>query len=546
MRGSFASLVPAALGVLGVLAVACESRVSLGARCTTAAECAAGLSCTAGRCRAACTTEQDCAEGLRCLRGEDGVDACSVQPEEECVTLADCGDAFVACRQGRCETGCTDESDCVSGTCVDGSCGEPTVSGLDEVGRIALGGGAADVAARSFVLHAPEDPARALDLATAPGFTDLDVAVEPVGAGDRSFRLYLTTMESPAEQRGLPVLLDVTLRGASADGVTRLVAGGSNATSTAAALQRDGRPAFLWLVRDVDGPDQPDDFAIYLRAQEGVLGMRTNDPEARYPGQAAVAWGLGVEDGGPAWGVRVVSPTQNAFAAVAPSGGLGSEASLPLPDDDRAAVDAQGTYRGFLLRRTSARSVHFVRVSGSDELEGSLQDLPMASTCAPGIAHIATATGGNYVVATCTSRTVELRRLECPAMSPLAACSVVPITRIQLAGEPAEVSLERWPGGVALVARRQSTGSLDGGVDIHLVGDPTLAGTDVAVDDVPTFSGVLPPSYQLDAFTDFQLRHVASASASGEGASVLVVAGLYEDDNQVAQVRLHVMQVTAR
>jgi hypothetical protein len=249
---------------------------------------------------------------------------------------------------------------------VEGSCLEPTLEGLGELGSIALGtpAGGAVVESSSFVLHATDNPSRPFELATASGFTDLDLAVER-GATAGEWRLYAATMESPEISRGLPVLLDVALRDVVADTVARAVAAGSDATSVAAEAIGDGRPAFLWVVGTpdpIDSPDSPLTFAFFQRAEEGTNVMRTDDEVTRFPAEAAIATGLGADGLGPSWGIRVASPTESYFMAVAPSGGRGSQAILDLAPGDRMPV--------WIRRQTPAASKPkqdasiVVRVSG--------------------------------------------------------------------------------------------------------------------------------------------------------------------------------------
>jgi hypothetical protein len=100
---------------------------------------------------------------------------------------------------------------------------------------------------------------------------------------------------------------------------------------------------------------------------------------------------------------------------------------------------------------------------------------------------------------------------------------------------PSSVELESWAGGIVLVSRDAQ------GVHLRpLADDASPAALGVRYD------AVLPSSYRTDALTDFELLHVAANAAVRTDGAVVVVAGFYTDDNDVAQIRLGVLEVTAR
>jgi hypothetical protein len=132
-----------ALLLVGVasFALGCESRVSLGGRCTRREECAALLTCVGGLCREECTGPSECPSGQRCIAGPSGVRACTRPVEETCDATDPCDPSvFAECRDGRCVTGCTDGSTCVSGTCdtsaAVGVCVEPISTGGADAGPL--------------------------------------------------------------------------------------------------------------------------------------------------------------------------------------------------------------------------------------------------------------------------------------------------------------------------------------------------------------------------------------------------------------------------
>ncbi len=103
---------------LSVLALACESRVSLGGRCVQREQCAALLTCVGGLCREECRGPNECPSGQRCIAGPSGLRACSRPVEETCGASDPCDlELFAECRAGQCVTGCSTGSECVSGTC---------------------------------------------------------------------------------------------------------------------------------------------------------------------------------------------------------------------------------------------------------------------------------------------------------------------------------------------------------------------------------------------------------------------------------------------
>jgi alpha-tubulin suppressor-like RCC1 family protein len=99
-RWSFVLLIAACL------AGGCESRVSIGARCTADAECGS-LQCEYGRCRAACVLDADCGGALVCNQG-----VCA-EPSESCTVGSGCLLATLACADTICAPRC-DTTPCPS------------------------------------------------------------------------------------------------------------------------------------------------------------------------------------------------------------------------------------------------------------------------------------------------------------------------------------------------------------------------------------------------------------------------------------------------
>jgi hypothetical protein len=115
------------------LAVGCEARVSLGARCELASDCPPSMVCKMGRCRNECFEARDCAFPAECMV-EGTVGGCRV-PED-----AACGDGMPACatglvcHEGRCAQECDGQGACAAGqVCQDRVCVRNTTVGECDV-----------------------------------------------------------------------------------------------------------------------------------------------------------------------------------------------------------------------------------------------------------------------------------------------------------------------------------------------------------------------------------------------------------------------------
>lgn len=102
-----------------VLAVGCESRVSLGERCVRDDDCASSLLCRLGTCRLDCLRDSDCGAAAHCVRVASGVGACTLAVEERCTTTV-CP-APLVCREDRCQAGCSIDADCLASQRCDGT-----------------------------------------------------------------------------------------------------------------------------------------------------------------------------------------------------------------------------------------------------------------------------------------------------------------------------------------------------------------------------------------------------------------------------------------
>jgi hypothetical protein len=126
------------VSALVVLALGCEARVSIGARCSPAQGCSGSLACSAERCREVCIDHRDCPGGNRCLVGTDGLGTCALVDDPAC-TASSC-EPGLTCFDASCFDPCTSGRCPVGGTCVDGRCLSPSTPPVDAG---AVDGGAA-------------------------------------------------------------------------------------------------------------------------------------------------------------------------------------------------------------------------------------------------------------------------------------------------------------------------------------------------------------------------------------------------------------------
>lgn len=102
------------VGSLLPLVAGCESRVSLGGRCTMDSECGA-LRCRFGRCRAECTSAGDCADPAAFCIGNAGAGVCTVPTVDRCES--DCTQIGLVCAGELCTTPCA--TGCLAGSTCD-------------------------------------------------------------------------------------------------------------------------------------------------------------------------------------------------------------------------------------------------------------------------------------------------------------------------------------------------------------------------------------------------------------------------------------------
>lgn len=519
------------LGVLG-----CETRVSLGARCASDSECPESLRCSVGRCRSSCMAASDCGQGRRCLRGDDGVNVCSTLPDDSCTRLEDCGDpGFSLCVNALCQTACTSDLDCAGGVCVSGGCAEQPDVDARSVGEVALGGTAASTTrVGSFVLVDPDAPEVALTLDVTEDLRDIAVVVEDASS-EGLWVSHVATMQREGSERGVPTRIDADHRGivATRTAVTMLV--GAEASTVAAEPMPNGQPAYLWLMREpFASPTYPDTFARYVWGSGGTEGMSGGgNTTQRIPGRAFIAAGFGESGEGPGWGFRVVDDGVSEIQTNGPMAGH-EVARVALEATDTGRVDAVGSFRAYVVR-SGAGTVRFVRLVGNERLEAAAFVLDRPSSCAPGLTDRNVVRAGNYVIATCDGANILLHTVTCAAAgSGLEPCVIAPALTIPERMPPIAVSLETWPGGVVLV--------VEDAEGLHV--RPILQSAGMLRSTL-RYDGVVPLEYRVDALTDFRLAAWSANTAWRDGAAVVVVAGLYADDNQIAEVRVGVVEVTA-
>jgi hypothetical protein len=464
-------------------------------------------------------------------------------PDDACLRVEDCGDpAFAACVDNECRTRCTDQSQCNGGECVLGGCVERPLLDTSAVGRVALPSATTTrVTVGSFVVPDPAgDGTAPLTLPYDDGFADVAVVVEDTT--ERDWSSHVATMQrvrtaTEVVQLGVPTRIDVGHEGARPLQWNVQTLMSSDATTVAAEPMPDGQAAYLWLIETPDPPtsdDRPGQFAAFARGAGGAMSMSGNDTQ-RLPGRAFIATGFGASGDGPAWGLRVVDGSTSELQIAGPGAGGPGVARVAIPDDT-GRLDLVGSLRA-ALARTSDGLVRFIRLSGIEDLSAASFELETRSSCAPGLVDRSVVADGNYVVATCEGARVTLSRIACPAAESraLEPCAVSPWLALEEPAAVRAVELESWPGGVVVVTRDEF------GVHARPVAEEASA-------DAPglRYEAVLPESYRVDALTDFHLVHAASAAATRGDGTITVIAGLYVDDNDVAQIRLGVLEVAAR
>jgi len=539
-----ASIVVVSL-LVGVVMLGCETRVSLGARCASSAECPVSLTCTVGRCRASCTTAAECGEGRRCLAAADGTRACSTVPDDSCVRVEDCGDpAFSLCVSARCQTTCTSDTQCAGGDCVQGGCVERPEVDATAVGEAVFGPTPppSTTLVGSFSVIDPDSPADPLVLSHDDEYAGIGVVVEDGSSmGQWTARVVSMDRTMNADGRrdpGVGMRIDVDLAGVQAVRTSRERYFNSFTSAVAAEPQGDGLPTFFWTVRrPAESVDSVGVVAFVSRGNDPrMLATLGGDASSRMlPPPAVLLRGFGPTRDRPAYGLTVVDDELSEIQITGPGIGPTGIALIPLPDraPPRSAV---GTSRALLVQH-AAGGVDFVRVRGLDNpLEVASFRLASTSSCAASVVDRDVVAEGQYVVATCDETRVTLTRLRCMTdqAEALLECARTPWQETVEARSPTRVSLETWPRGVVLVTED------DDGVHARPIGDEVSD-----VERTLRYEAVLPSSYRVDAFTDFELRDWAANTAWRDGAAILVIAGLYVANGDIAQVRVGVVEVTA-
>lgn len=306
---------------VSLLALACESRVSLGGRCTRREECASLLTCVGSVCREECRGPNECPSGQRCIAGPSGLRACSRPLEETCSATDPCNpEVFAECRAGQCVTGCTVGTDCVSGTCdtsaAVGVCVETVSTGGADAGPVDAAielDSAADDAGDAGCL--PEPPMSSRTLAEAvfgAGATAMSDTAE-IWLGDASRPLSLAgTIELAigvyAGGDGTPRVLAAVNQGPHDSGQSEIAirraspfAGASfeNDTSLDAAfamsaLSVHSAPTFAHLAVLRPEPESRSAAFTWI-VREGSAPQGLQDSVSTFPGRVALFEGPDVE-----------------------------------------------------------------------------------------------------------------------------------------------------------------------------------------------------------------------------------------------------------
>ena len=542
------ALGPAVLLVVGVasLALGCESRVSLGGRCTRREECAALLTCVGGLCREECTGPSECPSGQRCIAGPSGARACTRPIEESCDATDPCDPSvFAECREGRCVTGCTDGTGCVSGTCdtsaAVGVCVEPISTGGADAGAL-------DAAAPVDAAAPPDAPISCLPAPTvspvtlseavfgamsvtrsetslwveALGASALDLAASGVTfglgvrAGGISAPRVLTAVNlgphdvgevevsiHRSEPFAAPVVVEPSTELASGIGFGTVV-GRSGPDETSVALLRPSPAA---------GEDT-DDFVWIVREAGGLVNLETGVMPSRFPGGMAFFDGPDVDFARELLALdelRADGTHQIGFVGT-PFGEGNATQYMLLPEWGEAPYALASATGAVLLREpTSGRSL-LARCTGASGprplITAALLDLAPTDTAPALLA---------------TSDPAQLR-----AVRHARACGELPIDTITCTGtsctvRPATTALDTtdvlqlettaW-GSASVVMTRSASGA-----SVVVLDADGFAITE-------TLSLAATETHELEAVT-LREAHLA-ASVSGTTA-VLALGGLYVD-----------------
>lgn len=111
MSTSLRPALAAALGIVLISGCSGDRPKLRGAGCEVNSDCDAPLVCRLTRCRKECGDHRDCGLGLQCLVDEDGLGACQLEDELECLLDSECPDVLV-CRGGECVNECAVDRDC--------------------------------------------------------------------------------------------------------------------------------------------------------------------------------------------------------------------------------------------------------------------------------------------------------------------------------------------------------------------------------------------------------------------------------------------------
>lgn len=111
--------------VIMALVLGCPAEPkSLGEECSLDSDCDQPLVCRIDRCRKECAVSRDCIGPADCLVDVNGLGACQLFDEIECMRDSDCPGELV-CGAGRCTSGCRESRDCRGGAECEGLEGGP-------------------------------------------------------------------------------------------------------------------------------------------------------------------------------------------------------------------------------------------------------------------------------------------------------------------------------------------------------------------------------------------------------------------------------------
>jgi hypothetical protein len=543
---------------LSMLALGCESRVSLGGRCSQITECATALTCVGELCREDCNGPEDCPAGQRCIAGPSRVRACSRPVEETCSATDPCNsNVFTECREGQCVTGCTAGTDCVSGTC--------DTSGAVGVCAEIVSTGGVDAGIDDDAARTPDDATRdAGDGSCLPEpSTSSRTIADAVFGGDATATTDTTAiwMETAGDSLDLAdtfveLAIGVYAEGAMGPGLLAAVNLGPHEMGQLEIAIRRASPFTSGSVTDVrelnaeiamsafsihSGPDfanlavlrpNPESLgeAFAWIVREGQAPTALTMSRSTFPGRAALLEGPDVDGAREILMLDELRAGEHSLAIVGSPYGVGNADQQTLASDwGDEAFSMSPARQAVLLRQPTSRRTILARCLGAMDSRPLLtsSELTLPSDAAPAL--LATASSPSaYRAVTRSAACDELPLADITCSGP--SCSASEATTAIDAADPIAFETTSW-GAASIVAIVDAAGARI--VVLDADGRRVTFGADADLDASEPLG--------LETVT-LREAHVA-ASVSGDVA-VLALGGLYEDSEGGGHVLVRLVRLT--